>query len=278
MNCEYARDLLDDYLDNQLGRYERQRLETHLASCSRCVKELHARSSFEQAIWQTLASSVRHQTLSPEASGQIVRAAQGSVRYGVWSNYALLTLRGAATLAMAALVLVGILFLLERAPEPIGTHPVTLPPVVRLALSELSLGNPDPTKQPTLGEIQPANLSPTNRPALSLTAGDLRIEPKALDPGERFTVTVIIHSELAQPVETARFDLEVTGPRGRYNFPLAVEGPLPAPGIAVVQVTPDNLDRLSQKQYLVSADDLFEAPGIYTVRVTLYSPVLAPRQ
>jgi len=278
MNCEQANHLIDDYLENQLSRYERQRLETHLSSCRRCSEELRNRSAFEQAIWQALSTSVQHRSLSSEASVKLVRAVQNNNRQPDWSNYALLAFRAVATVATITLVLVGVLFLLDTVPAATSPRPVTLLPVIQLALSELSPGASSPANQPALPESDVLIVSPTDQPALNLASSDLRIEPYDLRPSERFTITVIVHSELSQPVDTARLDLEVSGPAGRYHFPLTVEGPLPAPGVSVLQVTPDNLDDLCQKQYLIPATEMFKKPGVYTVRVTLFNPAAALEQ
>ena len=82
------------------------------------------------------------------------------------------------------------------------------------------------------------------RGALSVEQGDLHIEPAPLRPGEPFTITLFLHSNVAQPVDRARFDLEVTGPTGYYRFEVKVKGPLPAEGVSMVQVRPEHLARL----------------------------------
>lgn len=273
MNCELAVRLIDDYLEDALNQNERQRLEGHLASCLSCADQLRRRSAFERALLQALSDSVQHRSLSPEASQRIVRAAQNTSRQTIWSNYVGLAFRAATAVVTVALVLVGVLFLLESSPVPVGTRPVTLLPVIQLALSELSPDTLSPANRPTLPESDLLIPPPTDQPALYLTSSDLRIEPYNLQPSETFTLTLVVHSELSQPVDTARLDLEVSGPSGRYHFPLAVEGPLPAPGVSVLQITPQILDDPCQKQYLVPATELFEEPGVYTVRVTLFNPV-----
>jgi hypothetical protein len=278
MNCEHACLLIDDYLKGQLSRYERQRLEEHLAFCPGCVDEVRGRSAFDHTIWQALAASVENQSLSPEASDRIVRAAQASTRHGIWSSHALLAVRMVATLAVALLVVAGLFVLTDRVPSPMGTSKVTLLPVLQLALSELSPVTLAPTNQPTLPEKPVLDTEPVDQPVLSLKAGDLRIEPSDLSPSEWFTITLVLRSELPQPVDTAHLDLEVSGPPGNYRFPLTVEGPLPAPGVSVLRVTPDQLAALCEKQYLISPTDMFEIPGIYTVRVTLHSPVYTSAQ
>jgi hypothetical protein len=273
MNCEQASHLLDGYLENELRRYDRQRLETHLASCSRCVEELHRRSSLDQAIGQTLAISVQHQTLSPEASMRMIRVAQDSVRRMIWSNHVLLTLKTMASLVAAALALVGLFFLMHRIPVSMGIRPATLLPVNQLALSEPHLVTLAPVSQPSLPELESVTQSPANQSALTLS-----IEPADLRPGDWFTITLFLHSDLAQAANTARFDLEVSGPPGHYRFPLAVKGPLPAHGVSILQITPAHLLALCEKRYLISPTEMFKQPGTYTVRVTLFNPVFTPDQ
>ena len=80
MNCELAVRLIDDYLEEGLGRPDRQRLERHLASCSSCAQQVRRHSAFEQALVQALSASVQHYSLSPEASQRIVQAAQNTSR------------------------------------------------------------------------------------------------------------------------------------------------------------------------------------------------------
>jgi len=278
MNCEQARRLLDDHLEDQLNQYHRQQLEGHLVSCSSCVEELRARSALDQAIWQALAASVQHRTLTSKASARIVRMAQSGARQASWSNHALLALRVMASLATAALVLLGLFSLLDRKPAPLGQRPVTLLPFIQLALSELSPITLTPADRPTLSEPQLVTLPSDDRPALTLSNADLRVEPSVLRPSEWFTITLVVHSDLPQPLDTARMDLEVDGPQGSYRFPLAVEGPLPAPGVSILRVTPDNLDATSRKQYLMPPTDIFKEPGVYTVRVTLFSPIYTPER
>ena len=278
MNCEQARHLLDGYLDDELNRYERQRLEAHLASCPKCVDELRNRSSLEYTIRHALTSSAQHRSLTSEVSSRIVSAAQGGVRQGIWANYTLIAMRSAATLAALVLVVIGLLLLLERAPAATATRPITLPPVIQLALSELNPFDPSSTQRPTLPEQRIINNDLADGPALSMGASDLRIEPYSLQPSDWFTITVVVHSELVEAVDVARLNLEIDGPKGRYEFPLAVKGPLPTPGVSVLQVTPDNLSQLCEDRYLISPTAMFKTPGVYTVRVTLFSPVSQTEQ
>jgi hypothetical protein len=278
MKCEQVRRLIDNYLENQLGQYDRRQLESHMASCSSCFEEFRRQSAIDRAIGQALNAAVQHQALSSEASARIVRQVQDTARPRVWPHHALLALRIMTTLVTAVLVVLGVFFLLERVPTPVGSRPITLLPVIQLALSELNPISMTPTNQPTLSESQSLSLSAGEQPALTLRKGGVRIEPPRLHPNDPFTITLILHNNLPEPVANARVDLEVSGPSGYYSFPLTVEGPLPAPGVSVLRVTPANLEAICEKQYLISPTEMFEAPGVYTVRVTLFSPVFAPRQ
>jgi Putative zinc-finger len=278
MNCEQAGHLFDDYLENELRRYDRQRLETHLASCPQCVAKLRSRSALDQAIRQALATSVQHRMPSPEASMRMIRAAQGNVRQAIWSNHVLLALRTMASLVAAALVFVGLFFLIQRIPAVMGISPATLLPLNQLALSERSPATLAPVSQLALPELQPITQYQANQPALTISNSDLRLEPEELQPHGWFTLTLFLHSDLPQPVDIARFDLEISGPPGYYRFPLTLKGPLPAHGISIFQITPDHLADLCEKQYLISPVDIFKEPGKYAVRVTLFSPVLTPEQ
>jgi hypothetical protein len=278
MNCDQACHLLDDYLGNELRRYDRQCLETHLASCPRCVEELRSRSSLDQAIRQTLAISVQRLALSADASTRMIRVAQDNAHRAIRSHHVLFALKTVASLAAAALALVGLLFLVRRIPDAIGVRPATLLPVNQLALSEPRPITLAPVSQPALPELQPVTESQANQPALTLGQGDLRIEPSILYPSDWFTITLFLHSDLAQPAEIARFDLEISGPPGHFRFPLAVKGPLPAHGVSILQITPAHLASLCEKRYLISPAEIFNQPGAYTVRVTVFNSVSTPKQ
>ena len=118
----------------------------------------------------------------------------------------------------------------------------------------------------------------TSRPPLSLNRSDILIEPWDLKPGEPFTATIFLHSELTKPVDAIRFRLDISGPTGDYQFVLAAQGPFPAQGVSVLQVTPDLLVVPCREQYQITPGDVFGAPGIYTVRATLLGPVDMPEQ
>lgn len=274
MNCEQAGHLLDGYLDNELRRYDRQRLEAHLASCPHCIVELRSRSAFDQAIRQALVTSVQHRTPSAEASMRMIQAAQSTVRQAIWSNHVLLTLRAAASLAAVALVLVGLVFLIQRIPAMMDISPATLQPVKQLAVSGQNSVALAPVSQLPLPDAH----DQATQPDLTISSGDLRLEPEDLHPQGLFTLTLFLHSDLAQPVDIAHLVLEVSGPSGFYRFPLTVQGPLPAHGVSIFQITPDHLAEICRKRYSISPTDIFGEPGKYTVRVTLFSPASTPKQ
>jgi hypothetical protein len=95
-----------------------------------------------------------------------------------------------------------------------------------------------------------------------------------MEPSEPFTMTVFLQSDLPQPLDAVRLDLEITGPTGFFRFGLAVKGPLPAHGVSIFRVTPETLAKPCEEQYLISPTDVFSLPGTYTLRVTLFDPVV----
>jgi hypothetical protein len=246
MNCDLACHLIGDYLENRLSQRECQRLEMHLTYCSGCAEELRQRPAFEHRVGRELATSVQHLHLSSEASTRIVQAAQSSMRRAVWSKRAVLTIQLMASATAIALVVVGLLVMLGRIPAP----------------SEMpGLSHPS-----------------TSRPALSLTRNDIIIEPLDLDSGQPFTATIFLHSALSQPVDAIRFKLDISGPSGDYHFVLAVQGPFPAEGVSVLQVTPELLAAPCWEQYQITPADIVSVPGVYTLRATLLSPVVMQEQ
>jgi hypothetical protein len=96
-------------------------------------------------------------------------------------------------------------------------------------------------------------------------------------PHVPFTMTVLLQSDLPQPLETVHLDLDISGPTGFYRFGLAVEGPLPAQGVSILRVTPELLAEPCEEQYLIAPTEVFSLPGVYTLRVTLSDPVVASR-
>jgi hypothetical protein len=268
MNCDLACHLIDDYLENRLSRYERQCLEAHLASCPDCSEELRQRPVFERTMQRALASAVQNYDLSTEASVRIVQEAQSSLRRAVWTNRAVWTFQVVASVAAIALVVVGLLVLLGRIPVPSHLGPVNLSPVSQWLFSE--------QHPATLSTVDEPNLESTSSPAVWLSNSDMRLEPFDMEPGEPFTLTLLLHTDMPQPLDTARFTIDVQGPSGYYSFLMAVQGPLPANGVSVLRVTPDLLATTSRERYLISPTEIFGEPGVYRVRVTVFSPVLKP--
>ena len=270
MNCDLACHLIDDYLENRLSQRDHHRLEEHLSRCSRCAEELHRRPAFERDVKQALATSVRSLYLSPAVSTRVIQAAQNSFCRGVWLNGVGMALRVTASTVIIALLLVGLFSLLGHIPVPSQLRPITLLPASKLSLSEqhpvtLSTGN------------QPVPRS-TAASTVLLANGDLLIEPLDLHPGKPFTMTVFLHSDLPRPLDTVHLDLDISGPERYYHFALAVKGPLPTHGISIVRITPDLLASLCHEQYLIPSTDIFGVPGVYTVRVVLFNPVVAPKR
>jgi hypothetical protein len=278
MNCDRARCLLDDYAQSHHGHYERQRLEAHLASCPRCSDELRNRLALDGAVWQALAGAVQHQTLSSQASARIVSTVQGTLRQAIWSHRVFRFLQAVATVAATALVLIGLFFLLQNPPTPTVPGPTTLLPSIKLALSKLTTVSLAPASVPALPDLPAIVVSPQSQPAMVLEENDLWFEPQAMHPGEWFTITLVMHNNLPQLTDDTPLDLEISGPSGRYSFPLVVQGPLPVPGVTVVQLTPAELAEPCEQRYLITPTELFETPGIYSLRLTLFSSVSSPQE
>jgi hypothetical protein len=254
MNCELACRLIDEYLEDQLNWVDRSRLETHLASCRACSEELRSRPAFERTISRALTASVQHLRLSADASARIVRQAQASRRRVVWSTRATLGARVLASAAAAVVVFVGVLLVLGRLSLPAGL-------AEHLPFLE----------DRTAGQSE----APT---AVSLSANDIYIEPPHLQAGEPFTITIYFHSDLPEPVDTVSFNLEFEGPSGQYTFALAARGALPTEGVSMVQVTPELLAAPCERQYQIAPTDIFQVPGVYTLKTTLFDPLSTPGQ
>jgi hypothetical protein len=283
MNCNLACHLIDDYLENELNSRDRQRLEAHLAQCPRCRRELNRRPVFERSMRRGLAVSVQPLHLSPDVSTRIVEAAQGSLRRAIWSRRVMSTVRGVSSSIAVLLMLVGLYFLVTRSPLPPELQALNLFARDKLPLAELGLVRLLPEKRLALSESHPVTLSTTNQPnarstapsSISFSNDDLVIEPWDMEPGQPFTMTLFVHSNLPQPLDRVRMDLDISGPAGYYRFALAVEGPFPHHGVSIVRVTSDLLADPCQDKYLVSPTDIFGSSGVYTVRVTLFNPVLS---
>ena len=246
MNCEDACHLMDDYRQNLLSRRERQRLERHLTVCPACAGELRQRPAFDRKIERALAASVQPLHLSAATSARLVQAAQGSVRWGMWSRRATGAAQVMAAAGAVALLVVGLL----------------------VTIGQVSL----------LVEWLEPSPKVVSQPLLSLTRSDILIEPQDLAPGEAFTTTIFFHSNYSQPVDAVRFKLDIRGPTGSYAFMLALQGPFPAQGVSVLRVTPDMLALPCREQYHIAPADIMRVPGVYTMRATLLSPVVMPEQ
>jgi hypothetical protein len=104
------------------------------------------------------------------------------------------------------------------------------------------------------------------------------IEPADLNPGEPFTVTLLLRSDLAQSRDTTHLKLSIDGPTGEYHFVLAIKGPLPAHGVSVVQVTPELLADPCRRQYQMTPGEMVSVPGVYTLRAVLPHPGGVPER
>jgi hypothetical protein len=266
---------MDEYLEKRLSRYDARRLERHLTQCQQCAQELRDRPAFERTLRCALATSVQHRYLSPETSMRIVREVQGNLRRAIWSHRVSFLLQVGAGVASVALVLVGLFFLLSGLPGSSGLGTITLFPIKQLALAEPEPVTRFAANQPTLAEPQPGPAPTEHRPAIFMGRHDVRIEPWRLESGDPFTITMFLHTDLPQTVNSARFDLDVTGPTGFYRFEMTVKGPLPPQGISVLKITPEDLAASSRERYLLSPTEIFAEPGVYTIRVFLFSPVVA---
>lgn len=269
MNCDLAGRLIDDYLENGLSRRDRQQLEKHLARCRHCGDELRKLPAFDRDLRRALAASVRPLSLSADASTRIVESAEDSLHRAVWSRRAALTFRLMSGAVAAALVLVALYSLAGRIPDSSRFKPIALLPANRLTVSGSNLDTLSVREQPV------PRLTDTL--TASLPRASLLVEPRDMRPHLPFTMTVLLQSELSQPLETIHLDLDISGPTGFYRFGLAVKGPLPAHGVSIFRVTPDLLAEPCEEQYLIAPTDVFGLPGVYTLRVTLSDPVVASR-
>jgi hypothetical protein len=264
VNCESALRMLDDFLHDEINQRDRDRLEEHLAGCSRCATELRKRPAVERQVRRALAASVQPLYVSADVSSRIVQASEESLIRAGRRRRTLLTVR-AVTGALAVLLLtIGLLALLGRIPVPSGLKPVSLLPAKRLppAGSELEAA-------PRQDRLLPLMETPT----LSQMEANMLIEPREMHARELFTMTVYVQSDMPEPLEAIDLDLDISGPGGHYHFELSFSGPLPAEGTSIFRVTPDLLARPCEERYLMSPTEIFAVPGTYTVRATLMHPV-----
>lgn len=266
MNCESAERMLDDYLHDQVSQRDRDRLEKHLAGCSKCARELRRRPALERQMRRALAASVQPLYVSADVSSSIVRASEESLMRADRARRTLHTARAIAGALAVLLVTIGLLALLGRIPVSSSLKPVSLLPAKRLppAGSELEAGS---------GQHRLLPLMET--PTLSQMEANLLIEPHEMHAREPFTMTVYVQSDMPEPLDAIDLDLDINGPAGHYRFELSFGGPLPAEGTSVFRVTPDLLARPSEERYLMSPTEIFAVPGTYTIRATLLYPVAA---
>lgn len=269
MNCASACRRMDSYLENGLGLYERSRLEAHLNFCLGCAEELNRRSAFEQSIWEALGAAAQHQALSSATSARIVGAAQAGVKRAILARRVGISVRVLASVAALGLVIVGVLLWIGRISIPSELGPITLVPVKQLFQAAQQPIPVSPLEEPARPQRSETIPSPEGEPGLLLVGGKSLIEPQPLGTGEPFTVTVYLYSDLNEPVDEARLDLDISGPSGHFQFPLTAEGPLPGHRLTVLRLAADDLAGPCQEKYLISPADIFAVPGSYTVRVTL---------
>lgn len=272
MNCSLVDCLIDDYIDNELSPRERKQLESHLVSCARCTDELRHRSALDRSVRQALGASVQHSYLPAAAGDRFVQAAQHRLRRDIWRHRVGSAGQVLMSVLAAVLVVVGLSAAVDRLSLSPVLNPVTLFPVKQLVLSGQRLANVSPDAGPDPRELQPTVPSLRTQPGLSLGSSGTFVDPEPLLPGQPFTITLLLHSNLRQPLESAQFDLEISGPTGYFRFPLSVSGPLPARGIALVRVTTDVLAGQCQDRYMISPTSIFRVPGAYKLRFTVYSP------
>ncbi len=269
MKCASACRRMDSYMENRLGLHERQRLEMHLSSCPGCAEELKRRSELEQALWNALGAAVQHRALSSESSARIVGAAQGSMRRAVRMRRVGLSLRVLASAAALCLVIVGTLVWTGRISIPSKLGPITLAPVKQLIQAAQQPVTMSPMDQRSRPERRNSIPSPEDEPMLRLVSGRNLIEPQPLEAGDSFTITIYLYSDLSDPVDEARFDLDISGPSGHYQFPLAMEGPVLAHRLTALRLSAADLAVPCQEKYLIPPTDIFAVPGSYAVQVTL---------
>jgi hypothetical protein len=265
VNCEQFNHLIDDYLEDYLNQRDRYLLEEHLMRCSRCTAELRRQPAFERRIRRALATSVQPLSLPADASARIVGAAEDSLRRAKRSGRAIWGLRLMASAVAVALLLAGFFFLVGEIPVPSPVRPVAL----------------SPENQVSLAALDPVRLSPEaqaaqeGEPASSLPRATLFFEPRDMRPNQPFTMTVFLHNDRTQSLNSLRLDLDVDGPTGYYRFGLSVKGPLPAQGISILRLTPELLANTCQEQYLIEPTDVFSMAGTYNVRLTLSDAVVS---
>lgn len=290
IGCDRASRLLDDYLEYRLDNRDRLRVEAHVRRCPRCAKELRARPALEEQLRLAIGASVQPVRLSASAGARIVRAAQKSIRRGIWLNRAMVAGRLFAGAASVLLLVIGLFYLLGRAPLPWAGK----------VLSPSQATPASPARASWDGMLEPGDLHPGETLALALPAGDagpktgvsvepadpsaseqpvtygLVFEPGQLQVGEPFTTTLLVRNEQDQSIPVSQINLDIEGPQRNYHFELAVSDPLPAERASALRITPDSLAEAIQERYQVSPGEILKTPGVYTIRITLFHTVAAP--
>lgn len=272
MNCAVARQLMDSYLEHRLSLFERQRFETHVASCRACSAEVRSRSSLDRAIRQTLSASVQDRSLPADRTTQMIRNGQRALHRSLWSRRLGVTIQVMAAAAALFLVVVGVFLWQAGIPIPSTIGPIPLPRVQQLVSSEIAPTSNLPVESLSFLDPQPIAFSSEAHSGLSLTRGESLVEPASLHPGEPFTITALLNSELPQALESVHIELDIQGPTGYYDFTLVVHGPFQAQSVSVLQVTPTALAAPCQDKYLIDPTDIFRLTGRYVVRVALSIP------
>lgn len=272
MNCGQAKHLIDDYIDNGLSPHQRTGLESHFASCANCGAELRGRSSLDRSLRQAFGVEVQSRYLPSAASGRIIASVQTGLNRAIWLHRARVTGQVFAGVAALVLVLVGLSSLLAHTPLPSALNPVRLFPVKQLLLSGRRIAEDAPIRERDPADPRPLAADPDQQPLLSLSLIASSIDPAPMHPGDSFTITLLLQNDLPHSLDTARFDLEISGPSGAYRFPLLVRGPFPAHGVSVIVVTPEVLAAQCEERYLISPRDIFDTAGNYRLRFTLFSP------
>jgi hypothetical protein len=261
---------MDDLLDNALNQRERELLEEHLGRCPRCLRELRQRPSFDRGIRRALATSVQPLALPSTASSRLVEAAEKSLRRARRSQRANRAAQMSLSAVALCLLVVGLLFLTGSIPVPSRLKPVALFPVSQAVLTEW-------VARMDAAFYQPVKRGEEDTAPVAASQLTMNIEPRTMRPRQPFTITVFLWSAEAQPVDAVTLDLDVNGPTGYYQFDLALEDSLPSQGVSVLKVTPELLAEPCRERYLMAPTDLFSAPGVYDVRVTMTKPASARR-
>jgi hypothetical protein len=255
---------MDDYLDGVLRQRECTLLENHLARCPRCAEELRKRPVLDRDLRRALAASVQGLSLSPEASAQILNAAEESLRRTKRNRRVIRSFQLLAAMVVLALFAVSLYFWSEGIPDTAGSPLVSLLPANSLALAD----GGDP-----LLTSAPRSATPLEAPVFqSLPRASLLFEPRNLNPRAPYTMTVFLRSDRVEPVDSVRLELDITGPTGYYRFDMSVKGPLPAQGVSMLRLTPELLETSCQERYLLSATEVFSAEGTYNLRLTVSLP------